>query len=156
MHSGTLRERSTIQSGDDSNFKVVVRIRPPLERETKNDRFISTVAPLSLTQVAVEPSLSQMTLYEYYFISHRSEIQDDPNMYTEHTFSFDRIYTENSTQEEVYQNTARSSVMSVLEGYNSTILAYGQTGTGKTYTMEGKSLNDSQGSNTMETTHSEE
>lgn len=27
--------------------------------------------------------------------------------------------------------------MSVLEGYNSTILAYGQTGTGKTYTMEG-------------------
>lgn len=30
--------------------------------------------------------------------------------------------------------------MSVLEGYNSTILAYGQTGTGKTYTMEGESL----------------
>ena len=27
--------------------------------------------------------------------------------------------------------------MSVLEGYNATILAYGQTGTGKTYTMEG-------------------
>lgn len=27
--------------------------------------------------------------------------------------------------------------MSVLEGYNATIFAYGQTGTGKTFTMEG-------------------
>eukprot|EP00345_Euplotes_harpa_P000188 CAMPEP_0168321164 /NCGR_PEP_ID=MMETSP0213-20121227/2108_1 /TAXON_ID=151035 /ORGANISM="Euplotes harpa, Strain FSP1.4" /LENGTH=612 /DNA_ID=CAMNT_0008322763 /DNA_START=496 /DNA_END=2336 /DNA_ORIENTATION=- len=36
--------------------------------------------------------------------------------------------------------------MSVLEGYNATLLAYGQTGTGKTYTMEGFSsgLNDPQ------------
>lgn len=61
----------------------------------------------------------------------------DPNMYAEHTFSFDWVYCEDSTQEEVYENTAKGSVLSVLEGYNSTILAYGQTGTGKTYTMEG-------------------
>jgi Cdc6-like AAA superfamily ATPase len=31
--------------------------------------------------------------------------------------------------------------MSVLEGYNATILAYGQTGTGKTYSMEGFKYN---------------
>jgi kinesin family protein 3/17 len=43
----------------------------------------------------------------------------------------------NSTQENVYENTAKQAVWSVLEGYNATILAYGQTGTGKTYTMEG-------------------
>lgn len=37
-------------------------------------------------------------------------------------------------------------MLSVLEGYNATLLAYGQTGTGKTYTMEGFSsgLNDPQ------------
>ena len=34
-------------------------------------------------------------------------------------------------------NTARLSVCSALEGYNATIFAYGQTCTGKTYTMEG-------------------
>lgn len=37
----------------------------------------------------------------------------------------------------MYINTARSIVDKVLEGYNGTILAYGQTGTGKTYTMVG-------------------
>jgi len=42
-----------------------------------------------------------------------------------------------STQEDVYDSTAKSATCSVLEGYNATILAYGQTGTGKTHTMEG-------------------
>ena len=40
-------------------------------------------------------------------------------------------------QTDVYNLTARPVVESVLEGYNGTIFAYGQTGTGKTYTMEG-------------------
>ena len=42
-----------------------------------------------------------------------------------------------SLQEDVYNITAKQAVQSVLEGYNSTIFCYGQTGTGKTYTMEG-------------------
>ena len=41
------------------------------------------------------------------------------------------------TQEAVYHHSAKSAVMSTLEGYNATIVAYGPTGTGKTYTMEG-------------------
>lgn len=79
----------------------------------------------------------QIVLYEYYFVKKGMDFPLDPNMYAEHTFSFDWVYSEDSTQEEVYENTAKGSVLSVLEGYNSTILAYGQTGTGKTYTMEG-------------------
>ena len=38
---------------------------------------------------------------------------------------------------DVYNRVARSIVDNVLEGYNGTIFAYGQTGTGKTFTMEG-------------------
>ena len=37
----------------------------------------------------------------------------------------------------MYASTALPSVHSVLDGYNATVLAYGQTGTGKTFTMEG-------------------
>ncbi|XP_055305522.1 kinesin-like protein KIF3A isoform X3 [Sitodiplosis mosellana] len=40
---------------------------------------------------------------------------------------------------DLYVDTARPIVDKVLEGYNGTILAYGQTGTGKTYTMSGNS-----------------
>lgn len=42
-----------------------------------------------------------------------------------------------NSQIDVYLDTARPIVDKVLEGYNGTILAYGQTGTGKTYTMTG-------------------
>jgi Kinesin motor domain len=42
---------------------------------------------------------------------------------------------ENITQ--VFEDSARSIVSGVLKGYNGTILAYGQTGAGKTFTMEG-------------------
>lgn len=42
-----------------------------------------------------------------------------------------------SFQVDVYNLAARPIVENVLEGYNGTIFAYGQTGTGKTFTMEG-------------------
>ena len=42
-----------------------------------------------------------------------------------------------SKQKDFYEQTARPLVDSVLEGFNGTIFAYGQTGTGKTFTMEG-------------------
>ncbi|XP_065919368.1 kinesin-like protein KIF3B [Dysidea avara] len=52
-------------------------------------------------------------------------------------FTFDAVYDWNSKQKDLYDETFRPIVESVLEGYNGTIFAYGQTGTGKTYTMEG-------------------
>lgn len=53
------------------------------------------------------------------------------------TFTFDAVYDWNSKQAEIYDETARPLVNCILEGFNCTIFAYGQTGTGKTYTMEG-------------------
>ena len=52
-------------------------------------------------------------------------------------FTFDAVYDWNSKQADIYDETARPLVNFVLEGFNCTIFAYGQTGTGKTYTMEG-------------------
>ena len=52
-------------------------------------------------------------------------------------FTFDQAYDETISQETIYQQTAARIVDSVLEGFNGTIFAYGQTGTGKTFTMEG-------------------
>lgn len=55
-------------------------------------------------------------------------------------FKFDE-FLHNSSQEETYEVCSQEIVHSVLEGYNGTILAYGQTGAGKTYTMSGGSQN---------------
>ncbi|KAK4874894.1 hypothetical protein RN001_014254 [Aquatica leii] len=52
-------------------------------------------------------------------------------------YSFDLVFAENSTQEEVYEITTSALVKDVLSGYNATVFAYGATGAGKTYTMVG-------------------
>ena len=53
------------------------------------------------------------------------------------SFTFDSVYGDNSNQREVYDETAFPLIESVIEGYNGTIFAYGQTGCGKTHTMLG-------------------
>ena len=47
------------------------------------------------------------------------------------------MFGPNSQQKELYDQAVSPIVYEVLEGYNCTIFAYGQTGIGKTYTMEG-------------------
>ena len=61
-----------------------------------------------------------------------------------HNFSFDRVYDDQTTQTQMYDSCAKPVVMSIIEGYNGSIIAYGQTGTGKTWTMEGGDLPDQQ------------
>lgn len=57
-----------------------------------------------------------------------------------HNFNFDRTFDMNSTQEEVYTYSAKPVVDGVLEGFNGTVFAYGQTASGKTHTMEGSAI----------------
>lgn len=49
----------------------------------------------------------------------------------------DSFFPESSKQDEVFDTVALPVVQSVLHGFNGTIMAYGQTGAGKTYTMLG-------------------
>ena len=53
------------------------------------------------------------------------------------TFYFDNVYDYRAKQEDIFDSTAKPILESVFKGYNGTIFAYGQTGTGKTFTMEG-------------------
>uniref|UniRef100_A0A8B9LDH1 Kinesin-like protein n=1 Tax=Astyanax mexicanus TaxID=7994 RepID=A0A8B9LDH1_ASTMX len=59
-------------------------------------------------------------------------------------YMFDRVFQSNTSQEQVYNACAQKIVKDVLEGYNGTIFAYGQTSSGKTHTMEGN-LHDPDG-----------
>ncbi len=55
---------------------------------------------------------------------------------TEKNFTFDRVFKSSSTQEEIY-DMVFPFVMAAIEGYNSTIMAFGPHSGGKTYTMTG-------------------
>lgn len=52
-------------------------------------------------------------------------------------FTFDMAYGDGIAQGKIYEESSAPIIANVLEGYNGTIFAYGQTGTGKTHTMTG-------------------
>jgi kinesin family member 5 len=58
------------------------------------------------------------------------------------SFNFDRVFNSDSLQKDVYEVAARPIVESVLEGFNGTVLTYGQTSSGKTHTMTGPDIDD--------------
>ena len=57
-------------------------------------------------------------------------------------YSYDYVFDMSTTQKQVYDITVAPIVESVLDGYNGTILAYGQTSSGKTHTMLGEDLDN--------------
>lgn len=67
---------------------------------------------------------------------HQVAIQE-PKSGVYKTFAYDSVYDFNFSQQELYDESAFPLVESTLQGYNSTIFAYGQTGCGKTFTMMG-------------------
>ncbi|XP_074537353.1 kinesin-like protein KIF3B [Halichoeres trimaculatus] len=107
------------KSKSSESVKVVVRCRPMNEKEraAKYERMVS-----------VDVKLGQILVRN----PREGSASDPPKVFT-----FDSVYDWNSKQIDLYDETFRPLVESVLLGFNGTIFAYGQTGTGKTYTMEG-------------------
>ena len=102
-------------STSNSNVKVICRFRPLNDKEKENTK------DLCITYIDEE----------------QVEIKSK-NEYNNFTFQFDKIFNTMSTQKEIYDYSAKELVDSVLSGYNATIFAYGQTASGKTYTMQGQ------------------
>ncbi|MCJ1310618.1 Kinesin heavy chain [Agyrium rufum] len=57
-------------------------------------------------------------------------------------FTFDRVFDTQSRQSDVFDFSIRPTVDDILNGYNGTVFAYGQTGAGKSYTMMGADIDD--------------
>ena len=121
------------------NLKVAIRIRPPLSREIEKNLPFRSIALANKENHSC--SLLEYIGAELDEVGRQKEWISNPQMFQIHRFTFDEVFDIDSNQEEVYNVSAKPSVNSVLEGYNSTIFAYGQTGTGKTFTMEGFTYN---------------
>ena len=119
----------------DDNLKVYIRVRPPLMREKDSSLPFRSVASVSEDKTTI--SLIEYLGFEFDEALKQKEIIDNPSNFLPHPYTFDHIFDMDSTQDDVYKISAVPAVESLISGFNSTIFAYGQTGTGKTYTMEG-------------------
>lgn len=54
----------------------------------------------------------------------------------------DNVFREDTSTDEVYKHTTQPLVKPVLDGFSCTVFAYGQTNSGKTFTMRGTSSED--------------
>ena len=100
------------------NIKVVIRFRPQNKIEASNNGTpcVQFWNDSSFTITSTEGNT-------------RPPIKEE--------FTFDKVFNPSSTQKEVFDYVATPVVANVLEGFNATIFAYGQTGCGKTHTMSG-------------------
>ncbi|CAG8534735.1 7754_t:CDS:2 [Funneliformis caledonium] len=106
---------STGGGSEKVSVQVAIRVKPLTEHDLENlptrfQRQIITTSPYATNQIVVEGDKRQ-------------------------TFHFDHVYPPETTQEEIYEKSVEHLISKFLEGFNVTILAYGQTSSGKTHTM---------------------
>ncbi|KAM4754613.1 LOW QUALITY PROTEIN: kinesin-like protein KIF1C [Cyanocitta cristata] len=107
-----------------ASVKVAVRVRPFSARESS--RQAKCVIQMQgnttcITNPKLPKDATKHFTFDYSYWSHTSE--DDPNF---------------ASQRRVYQDIGEEMLAHAFEGYNVCILAYGQTGAGKSYTMMGR------------------
>ena len=102
---------------EDTSIHVVVRCRG------RNDREIKENSGVVVKTEGVKGNTVELSM--------------GPNAVSNKTYTFDKVFSAAADQLAVYEDVVLPIVNEMLAGYNCTIFAYGQTGTGKTYTMSG-------------------
>lgn len=111
---------------EDVSIEVFCRIRPSL--------YDNYVKCLSLNRQSIQLDKDKIKLItENDKEKSRSIVEKDK----EKTFNFVRVLDETTTQDGVFVNCALDVVNWAIQGFNGSIFAYGQSGSGKTYTVCG-------------------
>jgi kinesin family protein 2/24 len=103
-------------------IKVCVRKRPPNKKEISNND-IDIIQQKSKRSLVVKELKNKLDLSKYI---------------EEHYFQFDRVFDEDMTNKDIYEETVRPMIDAAFKNHSKvSCFAYGQTGSGKTYTMMG-------------------
>ncbi len=118
QNNQAVRQKRIDEEDFETNINVVVRCRGRSEREVKENSAVVLSLPGGVRGKEVTVQTGPMTL-------------------NNKTYSFDRVFGPEADQATIYDDVVGPVLSETLSGYNCTIFAYGQTGTGKTYTMSG-------------------
>ncbi|XP_065582476.1 kinesin-like protein KIF18A isoform X2 [Artemia franciscana] len=115
------------------NMKVVVRIRP-VNRNENSNRLV--VKPVSESQLVFDPHEEEEGFF-FHGVKQNGFRDLNKKQKRNANFAFDNVFSEDSTNLEVFEASIKPLVQTVLDGYNCSVFAYGATGAGKTFTMLG-------------------
>ena len=122
-----------------TTIKVAIRLRPLLPHEDFEYWVIDPINNLIKTSF-------DSNYNKYYKKDKNNSFFQDPNninqllldnIYIPQSFKFDKIFTKEATSEKIYLDMCQDIIKGFLNGINGTIFTYGQTTSGKTYTMLG-------------------
>ena len=113
-------------------IKVIVRFRPP--RETiRSNRFSNNVNVINNSNSNGNSSNSSSSAIELFKLNQeRNEVEYMSEYLETKTFKYDKILGMNCNQVEVFDEV-NSTVNSLIDGFNGTIMAYGQTSAGNIF-----------------------
>ncbi|ORX36741.1 hypothetical protein BD324DRAFT_651225 [Kockovaella imperatae] len=129
MRRDSSEDAPSPSDAEQRNVRVVLRIRPSDPDDASvPPRFRQTlVHPTTSTDIRVD--VDPATLAGHAVTSSAAGVKRHP------TFTFDHVLGENANQVDLYDVTAKDVVGEFLKGHNVTFLAYGQTSSGKSYSM---------------------
>ena len=141
-------KESTIQhseklspSTNNESFKVYIRIRPYFQKiiPIPKNSFIKPIISSKNSSKNTIPEKNMIKVDKN--ILYLEEVKNTKQKNNK-AFIFDNVFNEKDTNETVFNGAIKSMIDKILIGYNSTALAYGVTGTGKTYTIFGDLSNN--------------
>ncbi|ODQ65657.1 kinesin-domain-containing protein, partial [Nadsonia fulvescens var. elongata DSM 6958] len=127
----------SFSSSNGPNVKVIARFRPLDKAESSfrgrpaSIQFLPDNSTLFFSSTELKPDVASLSKLRTY-----PPTSSAPGK-TKAIFTFDRVFTPESTQQELFDYALKDTVDDLFNGYNGCVLAYGQTGSGKTYTMMG-------------------
>ena len=126
-----------------STIKVAIRLRPLLPHEDFEywtvDLNKNIIASKSENKNSANESFSSIKSDKINFINKNKYLNQLllDNVFIPQSFKFDKIFTKDITTEKIYLDICQDVIKQFINGINGTIFVYGQTTSGKTYTMLG-------------------
>ncbi|KRT80094.1 Kinesin, partial [Oryctes borbonicus] len=121
-------------SRSSANIKVVVRVRPPNDRETGDNSRVA-VKVINDQLLVFDPEEDSQPFFYHGVEQKRRDLlkKSHKNM----KFYFDKVFGFEATNNDVFQTTTNGLIDSLMDGCNCSVFVYGATGAGKTHTMLG-------------------
>ena len=130
----TANNCSYINNNKTTTIKVAIRIRPLLPHEDFEYWIIDPVN--NLITSSFDNNINFKNKKDKNNLNSINQLLLD-NIYIPQSFKFDKIFTKEATSEKIYLEICQDIIKGFLKGINGTIFTYGQTTSGKTYTILG-------------------